>query len=128
MMSLHLNRLFSYGAVAFLAMSLCVGNAAGQSGVCVVNTQYITFDCQTCDRSGCSCFSMTKLLEPGQAYGTGQLYQTQTTKCCSNTLSYINNPSGTCIRFAAPTTLALGTRRVFVRGCGGRFRLVSVAV
>lgn len=118
----------SLAVTAFAVLSLAVRDARGQSGICVVDTQTITYHCFSgCSKSGCACSSMTSLLEPAGGYGTGQIYQSAKTQCCSSDLSYIQNPSGSCHIGATPTTLALGTRRVFVRDCGGRFRLVTVA-
>lgn len=124
--------LVSLAVAAFAVLSLAVRDAMGQSGgICVMNTQQITFQCASgCTSSGCGCYSTTKVLEPsGGTYGAGQLYDSAVTQCCGSPVSYISNPHSQCVFGGnTPTKLALGTRRVFVRDCGGHFRLVSVGV
>jgi hypothetical protein len=113
-------------ALVLVAGCLYGKNAAAQNGVCVVNTQQIIINCRSgCTQTGCACSSQTTLTEPSGNYGTGVLYQTATTQCCGNTVSYITSPDGQC-RVGAPQPIA-ENRLVFLRGCDGRFRLYTRA-
>jgi hypothetical protein len=118
-------------ALVLIGGCLYPKNALSQSGgTCVVNTQQIIFTCYSgCTKSGCACSSTTTLTEPMGSYGTGVLYQTATTQCCGNTLSYITSPDGQCTVMGAPVRIAASgeSRLVFLRECDGRFRLYAIA-
>jgi hypothetical protein len=116
-------------ALVLVAACLCPKNAVAQNGTCVVNTQQIIYNCRSgCTKTGCTCSSQTTLTEPSGSYGTGVLYQTATTQCCGNTLSYITSPDGQCTVLGAPPVQPIAENRlVFVRGCDGRFRLYTRA-
>ena len=118
-------------ALVLIAGCLYSKNAAAQNGTCVVNTQQITYQCQSgCTQTGCTCKSSTTVTVPSGGYGNGVLCQTATTQCCGNTVSYITSPDGQCRVEARASVRMAATgenRLVFLRGCDGRFRLYTLA-
>lgn len=116
---------------ALIMLSLCTGNhaRAQNNGVCVVNSQTITFTCYGgCGKNGCTCQSTTSVTEPSGGYGVGVLWSTATTQCCSASISYLGTPDGECrVDQAARQITAVGdSRLVYARACDGRFQLYAV--
>lgn len=121
-------RTFSMAVVLVVGCLYGTNTAAQGNGTCVTGTQQITYVCQSgCTKSGCTCKSTTTITVPtGQQYGSGVLYQTTTTQCCGNTISYLSSPDGQCSVHAPVRPPATAENHfVFVRGCDGRFRLYA---
>jgi hypothetical protein len=95
---------------------------------CCVNTQLVQKNCHT---TGCS--GTIYVVECADNFGTGTNYQTMSVRCCTDLYNTLTSPSGRCAAAptAGPTNVQLGflrTEKLWVRGCDGRYILLSVPV
>ena len=102
-------------------------NAGAQSGLCVVNRQDITVQCQTCDKNGCSCKGSITVSQATGGYGGGTIFSTTEFTCCLTKVTGLSNPDGNCIVPAAVRApIVAENRLVLLRDCNAIRSMSSV--